>query len=60
MLLLEIKDNGRGFDPARKGDGRKGIGLYTIRERVELMGGILRINSIPNKGTDLSIEAPVG
>jgi signal transduction histidine kinase len=60
MLLLEIKDNGKGFDPDRKGDGRKGIGLYTIRERIELMGGILRINSIPNKGTALSIEVPVG
>lgn len=60
MLLLEIKDNGKGFDPVRKGDGRKGIGLYTIRERVELMGGILRVNSLTNKGTALSIEAPVG
>ena len=49
MLLLEIKDNGRGFDPARKGDGRKGIGLYTIRERVELMGGILKDKQYPGQ-----------
>lgn len=58
-LFVEIKDNGKGFDIIHGRDGRKGIGLYTIKERVELLGGILKIKSSDQKGTTLSIEVPV-
>ncbi len=57
-IILEIQDNGRGFDPADiKQD--QGIGLYTIRERVELLGGIIRIKSSDKIGTDIFIEVPI-
>ena len=36
-----------------------GIGLYTIKERVELLGGILRIKSSDKMGTSLYIEVPL-
>ncbi|HIE13415.1 MAG TPA: histidine kinase [Desulfotomaculum sp.] len=58
-----VQDNGCGFDV----DGvfreamRKGYGLIGIRERVQLVGGELRIQSSPGKGTSLnvSIDLPV-
>jgi signal transduction histidine kinase len=57
-IILEIQDNGRGFVPADiKQD--QGIGLYTIRERVELLGGIIRIKSSDKIGTDIFIEVPI-
>jgi NarL family two-component system sensor histidine kinase LiaS len=42
-LTLCIQDNGHGFDPARHGD--QGMGLRSMRERVETLGGILLIVS---------------
>ncbi len=57
-LVLEIQDDGRGFRPAGTGQDQ-GIGLYTIRERVELLGGIIRIRSSDKIGTDIFIEVPI-
>lgn len=59
FLSLEIKDNGKGFDSARTIRKETGLGLYTIRERVELLGGILRIKSSDKMGTSIYIEVPV-
>jgi signal transduction histidine kinase len=57
-LVLEIQDNGKGFhQPSIEED--QGIGLYTIRERVELLSGIIRITSSDRIGTDIFIEVPV-
>ncbi len=56
-LSLEIKDNGKGFDCTRaKGNG---IGLSTIRERAELLGGIFRMKSSEEIGTTIYIEVPL-
>jgi signal transduction histidine kinase len=57
-LVLEIQDNGKGFHQPGIEEER-GIGLYTIRERVELLGGIIRINSSDRIGTDIFIEVPL-
>ena len=57
-LLLQISDDGKGFDPARPAQKGSGIGLYTMKERVELLGGILRIESSDATGTVISIEVP--
>jgi signal transduction histidine kinase len=57
-LLLQISDDGKGFDPARPAQKGSGIGLYTMKERVELLGGILRIESSDTTGTVISIEVP--
>jgi len=53
-LTLEVIDNGRGFDPraaARAG----GIGLITMRERAEKLGGKLEILSRPGEGTQVRV-----
>jgi signal transduction histidine kinase len=57
-IVLEIQDNGKGFVPTSiKQD--QGIGLYTVRERVELLNGVIRIKSSDKIGTDIFIEVPI-
>jgi signal transduction histidine kinase len=55
-ISLELRDNGRGFDPAGKSDG---LGLLGMRERVEAMGGRLSIQSANGKGTAILIALPM-
>ncbi|HEY1114704.1 MAG TPA: PAS domain S-box protein [Chitinophagaceae bacterium] len=55
FLLLEIKDDGKGFDP--KGV-RKGLGLTNMRNRAELFGGEVKITSAPGKGCTLTVKVP--
>jgi PAS domain S-box-containing protein len=55
QIRLNLRDNGRGFDPARRNDG---FGLHGMRERVEGMGGTLSIESVRDQGTAVSIILP--
>jgi signal transduction histidine kinase len=56
-----IRDNGRGFDPASIAhrQGEQGFGLMGIRERLNVVGGHLQINSTDGDGTELVISIPV-
>lgn len=58
---LHIDDDGQGFDVARitrvDSSGR-GAGLFTIKERVRLVGGWCKIDSEPGKGTRITIHTP--
>lgn len=56
-LHLSVKDDGVGFDTVAIGKAR-GFGLFGMRERMLAAGGTLRIESIPGKGTTVSIELP--
>jgi signal transduction histidine kinase len=60
-LTLEIEDDGEGFEPAamvpQPGDAR-GLGLLGMRERVELFGGTVTIDSAPGSGTRVVISVP--
>jgi len=55
-LLLEIEDQGVGFDPNGVPDGR--FGLKGIRERARLFGGRASIQSAPGEGTRILVELP--
>jgi signal transduction histidine kinase len=61
-LSVEVEDDGEGFDdrafttPDRAG---RGWGLLGMRERVEMLGGRLRIDSAPGKGTHLQLDVPL-
>lgn len=59
QVALSIADNGLGFDvSAQTGDHeREHFGLITMRERVERVGGGLRIESAPGAGTTVHAEA---
>ncbi len=61
-LWVAIKDDGRGFDLDKFKEGskaKKGIGLLTMEERVKLLGGEIKIQSQPAKGTMIIFEVPV-
>jgi len=57
-LRLVVVDDGRGFDPALTRDYSTsgGFGLFTIRERLELIGGRLEVLSAPGAGTQMLID----
>ncbi len=48
-LTVIVLDNGKGFDPAGSA-GNPGLGLQSMRERVELSGGTFRLRAQPGKG----------
>jgi two-component system sensor histidine kinase UhpB len=56
ILRMRIKDFGIGFDPSVLG---KGLGLVTMQERLRMVGGVLRVNSVQGKGTELEAEAKI-
>jgi len=56
VLRMRIKDFGIGFDPSVLG---KGLGLVTMQERLRMVGGVLRVNSVQGKGTELEAEAKI-
>ena len=58
-LLITVEDDGKGFDPrSAETLERRGLGLVGIRERVSDLGGVLRLESNPGRGTRLSVELP--
>ena len=57
-LRLTVTDNGRGFD--RGAIGSKGYGLRSMRERAELIGASLEIDSRPQDGTRVIVSVPLG
>jgi signal transduction histidine kinase len=57
-LLLTVSDDGVGFD-VEKAWG-KGLGLISIRERVEASGGTVTVESHPDSGTRFVIDVPFG
>lgn len=55
-LRLEVRDDGRGFDPAAaRGDSQDLLGM---RERVALAGGELEVDSAPGRGTAVRARFP--
>jgi len=56
QITLQLTDNGRGFDVAAPRDG---FGLVGMRERVDSMGGRMKIRSAIGEGTSIRIVIPV-
>ena len=52
-IVMTIEDNGTGFDPRAV---HSGLGLVSMSERVERVGGTLQLRSAPAKGTRLEIR----
>jgi signal transduction histidine kinase len=57
-VVLEVADNGLGFDRDSLGD-EGGIGLDSMRERVEKVGGELTVVSTPGEGTRVKASVPI-
>ncbi len=74
-MVLEVADDGAGFDPAAPAAGRAGagpasgaspwgggptgFGLAGMRERAELLGGRLDVSSAPGRGTTVRLTVPL-
>jgi two-component system, NarL family, sensor kinase len=56
-LSILCRDNGKGFDTSKVQE--KGIGLNSLKNRTEFMGGTMQIESKPQTGTALLFEIPV-
>lgn len=62
IALLEIEDDGQGFDVAAVNssyDQRGSLGMINLRERTELVNGLLNIDSAPKKGTRIQVYIPL-
>jgi signal transduction histidine kinase len=59
-IVLEVEDDGKGFTPAELvgHPGPGGYGLPGMRERAELLGGLLELQSCPGHGTVLRLRFP--
>ncbi len=55
-VTLEVRDDGQGFDPTR---ARQGLGLHSMAERVQALGGTLQVDSAPGAGTRVVASVPV-
>lgn len=60
-LVLEVADDGCGFDPSARdaGEVRRGFGILSMRERVEAMDGRFALRSAAGQGTCLHVEVPL-
>lgn len=60
--LLEIEDDGLGFDVAavtKSYDKRGSLGMVNLRERAELVNGLLNVDSSPGNGTRIQVYIPL-
>lgn len=54
-IVLSVADNGRGFDP----QAPRGRGLHGIEERVHMLGGLCRFESVPGGGSRIRLDIPL-
>lgn len=61
-MVMTIQDDGRGFSLRRvlATGGNHHLGLLGMRERVEMVGGVFRIDSARGRGATLTLEMPMG
>ena len=59
-VLLEVEDDGIGFDPDAPETRSRRLGLTSMEERAQRLGGTLEINSVPGAGTTVRLKAADG
>jgi signal transduction histidine kinase len=59
-LVLEVVDDGSGFDPDAPEGAAHRLGLASMRERARAVGGRLAVTSRPRRGTSVRLEVPTG
>jgi two-component system, NarL family, sensor histidine kinase UhpB len=55
-IRLQVRDDGCGFNPLQE---HKGLGVFGMRERAVLLGGMIEIRSQPGKGTTVEAILPL-
>ena len=60
ICRIHIEDNGKGFDPGKSEEkSDKHFGISLIKERIDLIGGKIVIDSKMDQGTKINIEVPL-
>lgn len=57
-IELTVTDTGAGFDP-KEAERRRGLGLVSMQERLNLLGGRLTIDAAPGRGTRIHAHVPL-
>jgi PAS domain S-box-containing protein len=60
---VRVEDRGGGFETDVLRDRRRegaGLGLFSIRKRLELVGGLMSVESAPGRGTSVTLRSPAG
>lgn len=61
-LVVDVQDNGQGFDLSRTLDSAISVGhmgLLGMRERVKALGGDIKIRTSPHQGTNITLQFPI-
>jgi signal transduction histidine kinase len=58
-VQLSVQDDGDGFDPAVLPEGRRSLGMTSMRERATLHGGLCTVLSAPGSGTSVRLFIPL-
>lgn len=58
-LVLRVTDDGVGFDLVKATQRKRSVGLLSMRERAELIGGSLQVQAVPEGGTAVTLELPI-
>ncbi len=61
-IALSIQDDGRGFDPAEEAQRvmpERRVGLLGLRERADILGAVLGIDSLKGRGTTIRLRVPL-
>jgi two-component system sensor histidine kinase DegS len=58
-VVMQVEDDGTGFDLVEAEREGRAMGLFTMRERIGLLNGQVEISSRPSLGTSVSVRVPV-
>ena len=60
-VILVVRDNGKGFDieQAIHNKERESLGLISMRERTEILKGEIKVASVINRGTEITVRFPI-
>ena len=61
-VQINVKDNGVGFDPKKiemPADLKGGFGIFSIRERLNYLGGQFRVETKPGRGSNITMVVPL-
>lgn len=56
---ISIQDDGKGFEFNAERTSTSGLGLMNIFNRVNLVGGVAKVNTAPGKGTQILLNIPI-
>jgi CheY-like chemotaxis protein len=62
-ISITVSDEGAGFDTSRlkrAGETDGGFGLFSVRERLDMLGGSMVIDSAPGRGSQFTLAVPAG